>query len=622
MKKHAAAILALAGACISAHAQCAYDLALVPDFDQRRLNALPGNGSMYCVPTSVTNWFAYFANRGIPQPNGLAGPRNWQSNFNYDRASEHISIMGMLMQTSAADGTTGGKGRLGAEAYSYLFAQNKIIVTHYWCGGGFCPSPAAMGTIRLLGGYIAPCYGHYSLSGANNYTRNGGHCITAVGQTGCTSGSQLKFRDPASDSLNSTQSTFLTHYATMTQVTANFRSNSSQSYVQDTRWRLDYGTNKFLDGWYVLWPTVALTAEPSFLNPVIIRPAPLLGTQQPPVQSFPPTPGGAAIMSMAMHPQMMEVNLVVQGTPASPVPKILRLDLGAQTYTQLLTGDFRLLVFNRHDELYASDGTTIKRYRFENRFPVQISSFELPAIPESMAFDDENDTIGVVIPTAVPTRKQFLRLPRNLAATLPGSGLLPGTAATIQGRASLDFKPGTNEVFIAGEGLPVIHIITSSTAGLVHQGEISLPTGSLPTEVNVDEAGHVYYLSGGIVHELMQSASGAWIPNPESIFQGRAASRFFKLAKSRTNHDRLVHEGPSYYNIADPEVPPGIPDCYANCDFSTTPPILNVADFSCFLTKFAAGDPDANCDFSTSPPILNVADFSCFLTAFAAGCPQ
>jgi hypothetical protein len=62
------------------------------------------------------------------------------------------------------------------------------------------------------------------------------------------------------------------------------------------------------------------------------------------------------------------------------------------------------------------------------------------------------------------------------------------------------------------------------------------------------------------------------------------------------------------------------PPCYANCDGSTTPPILNVADFTCFLTKFAAGDPYANCDGSTTPPVLNVADFTCFLTKFAAGC--
>jgi outer membrane protein assembly factor BamB len=60
--------------------------------------------------------------------------------------------------------------------------------------------------------------------------------------------------------------------------------------------------------------------------------------------------------------------------------------------------------------------------------------------------------------------------------------------------------------------------------------------------------------------------------------------------------------------------------CYANCDLSTSAPTLNVADFTCFLTKFATGDPYANCDASTTAPTLNVADFTCFLTRFAMGC--
>ena len=63
------------------------------------------------------------------------------------------------------------------------------------------------------------------------------------------------------------------------------------------------------------------------------------------------------------------------------------------------------------------------------------------------------------------------------------------------------------------------------------------------------------------------------------------------------------------------------PACYANCDQSTTPPVLNVADFTCFLQRYAAAEPYANCDNSTTPPVLNVADFTCFLQSYAAGCP-
>jgi len=62
----------------------------------------------------------------------------------------------------------------------------------------------------------------------------------------------------------------------------------------------------------------------------------------------------------------------------------------------------------------------------------------------------------------------------------------------------------------------------------------------------------------------------------------------------------------------------GCPNCYANCDLSTTPPTLNVADFICFINKFAARDPYANC---TVDATIDVADFVCFMSKFAAGCP-
>src|SRR5206468_1643180 len=61
--------------------------------------------------------------------------------------------------------------------------------------------------------------------------------------------------------------------------------------------------------------------------------------------------------------------------------------------------------------------------------------------------------------------------------------------------------------------------------------------------------------------------------------------------------------------------------CYANCDGSTGTPVLNVADFTCFLQKYASGAAAANCDGSTASPVLNVADFACFLQRYSAGCP-
>jgi hypothetical protein len=66
--------------------------------------------------------------------------------------------------------------------------------------------------------------------------------------------------------------------------------------------------------------------------------------------------------------------------------------------------------------------------------------------------------------------------------------------------------------------------------------------------------------------------------------------------------------------------PAGAP-CYANCDNSTSAPVLNVLDFNCFINRFTAGESYANCDNSTVAPILNVLDFNCFINRFTAGCP-
>ena len=84
---------------------------------------------------------------------------------------------------------------------------------------------------------------------------------------------------------------------------------------------------------------------------------------------------------------------------------------------------------------------------------------------------------------------------------------------------------------------------------------------------------------------------------------------------------RIVTITSNTERIEDVALVPLAPPCYANCDGSTIAPILNVNDFSCFLNKYAAGDPAANCDASTIAPVLNVNDFSCFTNRFAAGCP-
>ena len=55
--------------------------------------------------------------------------------------------------------------------------------------------------------------------------------------------------------------------------------------------------------------------------------------------------------------------------------------------------------------------------------------------------------------------------------------------------------------------------------------------------------------------------------------------------------------------------------CYPDCNGDQQ---LNLADFGCFTTRFALGEPYADCNGDGA---RNLADFACFTTKFALGCP-
>jgi hypothetical protein len=118
------------------------------------------------------------------------------------------------------------------------------------------------------------------------------------------------------------------------------------------------------------------------------------------------------------------------------------------------------------------------------------------------------------------------------------------------------------------------------------------------------------------VQKLMQDGFGNFAGK-------RLASITFQNPVSNANYPNSTPATGSGIAIlaASMSYPAGGSTCYANCDGSTTTPILNVADFTCFLQRYAAGASYANCDNSTTPPVLNVADFTCFLQRYAAGCP-
>jgi len=622
----AAALVLLAGA-PAAMAQCNWTIPYVPDFDQKRIAdtgipGLPGNGGMYCVPTSVTNYFAYFANRGLPQPATLNGPRSWQLNSNYNQVTSTLATMGSLMNTSTANGTTGSGGKAGAWLYQLTFAQNKVVVGHYWCGGaGGCPGPAKFTTVRNLGGFVAACYGYYAESPTNFFTRDGGHCITINGVDTCSSPQRIKFRDPADDVTNSTQSLFVTQTPTVTLVPGMFRGKATQSYAFDARYKVNYGNAlKFLDGWFVLFPMFALTTSQVFEGQIqLVHAFQFQDSNLPAVQNLQAPAIAGAITGMVIHPQLLDYYYITRSPAPLNTSRLYHIDPVSGMSTELLqsASEIKHLAFSRHGELYTCDGSVLKMFDVNGPSATLTHSLLLPAVPDAIDYDDDNDVLGVLMPTGIASRHSLVRYPRTLGTSL-SSNFLPSVPSLV-GDIFISFNPADGSVAMCASG--IANIYRFNNLGNTALGPISLPPGTQPRGLTHGTDGHILYIGDGSVRELMPSAAGGWIPDPNSILAGRPSGPFFAMARSRTNHVPSLHEGPEWVNLPNVEVTPGVPDCYANCDGSEVPPVLNVNDFTCFLNMYAAGRFDANCDNSTIPPVLNINDFICFQQKFAAGCP-
>jgi hypothetical protein len=201
--------------------------------------------------------------------------------------------------------------------------------------------------------------------------------------------------------------------------------------------------------------------------------------------------------------------------------------------------------------------------------------------------------------------------------------------------ANIAFDPATGVLYGLGRNSSVLYTINTATGTPTQVGATSFVHSGLA----FSSGGQLYGTSGtGFLYSIDKATGGSTLiggPGIGSLVEDAAFTPQGNLYITDF-HGRIDQVNPATGAIpvswqtgfgdgllgliATPTVFPPPPSCYANCDNSTTPPVLNVLDFTCFLNEFAAGDTYANCDQSTTPPILNILDFECFLNKFAAGC--
>lgn len=140
-----------------------------------------------------------------------------------------------------------------------------------------------------------------------------------------------------------------------------------------------------------------------------------------------------------------------------------------------------------------------------------------------------------------------------------------------------------------------------------------------------DGSGPALYVGGSMpsMGGVYVRGSARWNGSEWSPLGGGNGSAITQLTVGPDPRGRSLFAIGTFNNFGGGQAGPiaqwvGCPSCYANCDVSTVPPVLNVSDFVCFVNKFAARDPYANC---TVDAVIDVQDFGCFMSKFAAGCP-
>jgi hypothetical protein len=282
------------------------------------------------------------------------------------------------------------------------------------------------------------------------------------------------------------------------------------------------------------------------------------------------------------------------------------------------------------DFIYISDQTRNVVYRYDLAGNY-LSSFGEGFLNNIRGFDYSSGFFYISNATAVAGGAQAnsiarfdhegLFLDSFVVGGSPFSVLVLGPGQLLVGHSS-----GTNDI--------TRWDLTGNSLGVFHAGPISYVQ-----QLNFKSNGNILAVgwSGTSVQgiyefDLQGQQVGYWsCPAPRAAWELDSGNIFwtgsgFNIYDTTASSSIQVAAGTGQY-LALLALGPG--PCYANCDGSTTAPILNVEDFTCFINEFAAAQAlpheqqlthYANCDQSTTAPVLNVEDFTCFINKFAQGC--
>lgn len=598
----------LAGQPALGQSACSINIPGVPDFDQKRATAsgvpgLPNDGAMYCVPTSATDWFAYIANHGVPEV--LDGPRDWQSQDNYDFVTDRIKHIGELMSTDAEKGTTGLGPITGLVSHLQATAPNAFIVTGDHATPLHTITPEHLFNAMSNGGMISMTLGKYQKNNFGHWERKGGHIVALHGvESGCSNSPKLMWRDPSTKKTESKtqQADFYSKESSMEEVSDYW--SVSGFGVSQTMWRFlkykDDEKQKFLDSYTVITPMVALTTDDQW-DTLVATPASVLDEGEQGEELAEDAPEGGTFDYFEFHPLWVGT-FYATTTQSDGSTTLYKYDPLQEALREIRRLEGRTpIVFGRHGDLYLVDAGQLTRFDTlgDGERLAALGSFDLKgATPDAMVYDDLADEVTLLFAAT----RRLLTVSRDL--TTMRDQALPAEVK-MTGEVLMTNTSLGRSVWVGGSQSPTFYELSPMTDGSGRwqtRQTVTLPAVQKPTSLQAGESGSLIVAENGVVREFAYNArTRRWEDAPRSYLAGMKAGRRLVLARSRNNFDAKTMTGPGWTNY-DPTEEDGageIPDCPADLTGSNDvrdpawgmpDGVVDAADSTYFLTQYEQGN--------------------------------
>lgn len=604
------------------------------DLDQRRSSnggsrpGLPNNGAMYCGPTATLNVACYVANHGYPFV--MPGAANYQSNGMtlYNTVTSTLATLGVIMGTdpSTPNGGTGGAGIVSGN--QLWFNGNFFDLVRKSSQDFYSPTVNEIGLMGVQGGLTHFAYGRwdYHSSGGNLHldSREGGHVCTANRVDVAGSSILFKYRDPADDSANSSQSTFTNKV--MYPTNRIFFRNGLPRVMSDLNVNANDGLKRIVDSTTTIFPRYGLTNVSGEDGSVgaqslrVIQPQPLLPLVGPHVKTFTLPAGLGEILDLATSPDRLHY-LILADDGATGFPSgLYRVDPfdGAVTHLLPVTNPRRMAFSRFPNELFIGETRTLHRVNLATTPPTIVQQAQVAAglAIDALAYHNRSDEVYVLS----GFDDQILRYQRTqIGVEPPVVENLPAGAQFLGGQMHMAIDMDGYGVMLGCSTSTTIASLTRVTDAITFQSSFTVPTP--PRGLHLDDTGQAVVLGDGSVRTFRvgQGPSGApqWTEQT-TPWTGVSVGSILHITRS-VNDDTGEHNGPGYHNLEAAQIVGGedSPECLGD---SNADDAVNFLDLNNVLSDYGLlgmwreGDvnKDGVCDFT---------DLNLVLSNYGENCP-